>query len=412
MAEAKQHETAGHPGESPEVGGGTRRYGVLLAAVILQMCLGATYSWSVYVHPLRELTGLLQGPAQLPFTVFYLVFPATAALAGTLLARFGPRRCAAVGGALFGGGWLVAGWGERHLAFLVLGIGGLAGVGAGLAYLVPIAVCMQWFPRQKGLVTGIAVAGFGGGAALVSQAAGALMAGQIATPFQVLRLLGLSFLVLATGAGASLVNRPGLPTRAHRPLPVRHVLARPTFRLLYLAMGAGLAAGFAVNANLKELFPGGAGTAGVAAVSLFALGNAAGRIGWGLAFDRMHPGAALQVNLWCQAALLAVAPWLVESAPGFLAFAAVAGWNYGGVLVLYAASAARTWGPERLGQVYGWLFSANIPAALAPLAAGVVFDLGGTFTPALWALAALLGAAALNVRSKGALLAEGANETA
>ena len=70
-----------------------QRYRILAAAVLMQVCLGATYSWSVYVRPIREITGLLQGPVQLPFTVFYFVFPATMLLTGTLLPRLGPRFC-------------------------------------------------------------------------------------------------------------------------------------------------------------------------------------------------------------------------------------------------------------------------------------------------------------------------------
>lgn len=139
------------------------RYLILVCAVLMQVCLGATYSWSVYVQPLKTLTGLAQGPVQIPFTVFYFVFPLTMMVAGGFLPRIGPRRSAMAGGLLFGGGWLLAGLGSHSFIFTVMGIGALAGVGAGMAYIVPIAVCIRWFPKSKGLVTGIAVAGFGGG---------------------------------------------------------------------------------------------------------------------------------------------------------------------------------------------------------------------------------------------------------
>ncbi|HBG18856.1 MAG TPA: hypothetical protein DDY32_06145, partial [Desulfobulbaceae bacterium] len=143
--------------------GNTLRYIILPAAVLMQMCLGATYSWSVYVQPLKALAGLQQGSAQIPFTVFYFVFPLTVMFAGMLLPRLGPRVCAVTGGLCFGGGWLLASLGVHSFVFTILGIGLLAGIGAGMAYIVPIAVCIRWFPRAKGLVTGVAVAGFGGG---------------------------------------------------------------------------------------------------------------------------------------------------------------------------------------------------------------------------------------------------------
>lgn len=99
---------------------------VVSAAVAMQMCLGATYSWSVYVQPLRELTGLMQGPVQLPFTLFYFAFPATMIASGSLLPRLGPRRAAVMGGLLFGCGWMLASLGSRHFAFTTVGIGLLA----------------------------------------------------------------------------------------------------------------------------------------------------------------------------------------------------------------------------------------------------------------------------------------------
>lgn len=284
-----------------------KRYRVLAAAVVMQMCLGATYSWSVYVAPLREVLGLLQGAAQFPFSVFYFLFPATAILTGTLLPRLGPRRCAVAGGVAFGGGWCLASLGGHHFGLTVLGVGVLAGVGAGLAYLVPIATCVQWFPRHQGLVTGVAVAGFGGGAALVSQVAGRLLAAG-GSPFDAFRVLGLTFLVLAVAAGWNLEDPPGAAARRPQPLPLARVVRRPAFRVLYLAMAAGLAAGFTVNANLKELFPPGGLPVGVLAVSLFAVANAAGRVGWRFGFDL---AGTFTPSLWGAAGLLlAAAGWV------------------------------------------------------------------------------------------------------
>jgi OFA family oxalate/formate antiporter-like MFS transporter len=379
-----------------------RRYAILVAAVVMQLCLGATYSWAVFVTPLKEWTGLGQGPVQSPFTLFYVAFPATTVAAGMLLRRLGPRRSAALGGLLFGGGWVLAGWGHLHFGLSVLGVGLLGGIGVGFAYLVPIATCILWFPRHKGLVTGIAVAGFGGGAALIARLAEHLMAQPGATPFGAMRLLGIGFLVLVPLAG-SLMRRPGGETEAPpAPIPLRAVLAQRRFHLLYLAMFAGLAAGLGVNANLKELAPA-AGAAGVAAVGWFALANAAGRIVWGFAFDRAPARTVVTANLMLQAALMAAGPWLLGSPGGLAPFAALAGFNYGGVLVLYASSAARCWGAGRVGGIYGWLFSANIPAALAPLLAGLVYDARGSFALPLAGFAVLLVAAAWLVVRHGPL---------
>ncbi len=381
------------------------RYLVLLSAVVMQICLGATYSWSVYVQPLKTLTGLAQGPVQLPFSLFYFAFPATMMIAGHFLPRMGPRKSAVAGGLLFGGGWLVAGLGSKSFWFTVLGIGGLAGMGAGMAYIVPIAVCISWFPKSKGLVTGIAVAGFGGGAALVSQVGGHLISGMGMTPFQTFFIFGGLFSVLISLSGSLMHFPPGKLSGKNRPartLKPGQVVRHPDFYMLYASMFMGLAAGFAVNANLKELYQGaGNGVSiGVTAVSVFALANAAGRVIWGAVFDRISASAAIQANLISQALVLAVSPFLATTALGFWALAFIAGFNYGGVLVIYVSSASRAWGAAHIGQVYGWLFTSNIPASLSPILAGLFYDRFHTFNGFLFILSGLLIAAAGMVHAR------------
>jgi OFA family oxalate/formate antiporter-like MFS transporter len=371
-----------------------KKYGILIAAVVMQICLGATYSWSVYVQPLREITDHMQGTLQLPFMMFYFIGPATMVFSGALLPKLGPRFCAMWGGVFFGTGWLLAGLGDQNFVYTILGIGVLGGLGMGFAYIVPVATCIQWFPAHKGLVTGIAVAGFGGGAALVSQAADLLMGRLAMSPFQTFSLMGIAFLLLVCGAGFWMENPPGPAIRNSGRSTGKNVLFAPAFRILYASMFTALAAGFCVNANLRELFTGGNLQAGVNAVALFALANAAGRICWGLIFDRVKSAQAIQANLALQAIVLFLAPMILRSDSGLVLFAILVGFNYGGVLVVYAASTARIWGTRRVGQVYSWLFSANIPAAVAPMLAGYYFDRFHSFIPPLWFIAILMTAAA------------------
>ena len=366
------------------------RYRILLSAVAMQLCLGATYSWSVFVRPIRDITGLSQATVQLPFTVFYFAFPLTVIFSGIALRRLGPARSAAAGGFLFGAGWLLASLGSTHFALTVLGIGVLAGVGVGLAYVAPIAVLVRWFPRQKGLVTGIAVAGFGGGAALIGQTAGRLMSAGGYSPYGVFALLGGIFVVEATTAGLAMKFPGGESASAAPLLPYREIIHQREFRLLYVLMIVALAAGFTVNANLKDLYPAGGLATGILGVSLFAMANAAGRLAWGAMFDRMSAATALRANLMAQAALLFASPFLLHAEAGFLLLAVVAGFNYGGVLVLYVSSVTRVWGAAHVGQVYGLLFSANIIAAPAPVLAGFWYDATKGFGWFLVALGVLL----------------------
>ncbi len=185
----------------------------------------------------------------------------------------------------------------------------------------------------------------------------------------------------------------------------REMISHPIFQILYAAMFIGLAAGFAVNANLKELFDGeNMVQLGITGVSLFALANACGRIGWGMIFDKMQSASAIKVNLLLQALVLMAAPSLLGTATGFLLIATLTGFNYGGVLVLYVSTASRCWGAERVSQIYGWLFSSNIPASLSPILAGLVFDSFHSFNLALYGLSALLIAGVLLVHKHSSSL--------
>lgn len=375
-----------------------KRYLILSAAFLMQMCLGATYSWSVFVRPIRELTGLTQGIAQLPFTTFYFAFPVTLLFSGAILSALGPRRSAIIGTVLFGCGWALAGLGgASSFVSVVLGVGLLSGIGVGFAYIVPIAVGNRWFPKQPGLVTGIAVAGFAIGAALVGLSAEAMMLGGGAGPFQTLAVLGFCFLLIGVPAAGVMAFPDGTAVEPGSSPGRRDLLRTPEFRQLFPAMVAGLAAGFAVNSNLKDLSPTGELAAGATAVSSFAIANAAGRVVWGWVFDRLTPSTVIRLNLLAQAAVLAGVFLIVTDLPTLLLFAALTGFNYGGVLVLYASTVARRWGLQHMGQVYGMLFTANIAASPAPMLAGFSLDVSGAFTPAFLLLAALAALAALHV---------------
>ncbi len=370
------------------------RYLVLLSAVLMQMCFGATYSWSIYVQPLKALTGLHQGPIQIPFTIFYFVFPLVVMITGMLLPRLGPRKCAMMGGILFGLGWFLASFGADNFLITNLGIGVLAATGAGLGYIIPIPVCIRWFPNNKGLVTGIAVAGFGGGAALVSKIGGWMMTELGKTPFEVFFTLGLGFTLITIVAGSFM----HFPNKEHKAGSIPKIspstlFKDSTFQLLYLMMFLGLAAGFSVNANLKELYGGVAEATqvGITGVILFAIANAAGRILWGNFSDNISSARTiLRANMIAQGLTFIAAPFLISTPTGFWLIAFITGFNYGGVLVLYASSVTKKWGAERVGQIYGILFSSNVPAAFAPIIAGVIYDTTGSFTPILYLIGGML----------------------
>jgi len=142
------------------------RWLVVLGAIVIQLCLGILYAWSVFTPSLKT-AGWTSMQTQIVFSVALATFAITMVFAGRLVPRFGPRKLAMTGGLVLGTGFLLAGLcGGTSFTLLLLFLGVIGGGGIGIAYVIPIAVGMKWFPDKKGLITGIAVAGFGFGATL------------------------------------------------------------------------------------------------------------------------------------------------------------------------------------------------------------------------------------------------------
>ena len=149
------------------------RWKVVVGAVLVQLSLGAIYAWSVFT-PALKAAGWTKLDTQVVFSVGLLTFALVMVWAGRALAKWGPRRLAVASGLTLGAGYVLAGiLGATNFWVVTICIGLIGGAGIGLGYVVPIAVGMRWFPDKKGMITGLAVAGFGFGAMAWVKLAGA-----------------------------------------------------------------------------------------------------------------------------------------------------------------------------------------------------------------------------------------------
>jgi len=150
------------------------RWLVVVGAILVQLCLGAVYAWSVFRDPLRDLLGVKLAEAQLPFSFVLISFALATVLGGRLQDKFGPRLVAIAGGALLGLGMIIASL-SHSVVGMVTGYGIISGIGIGFAYVCPISCGVKCFPDKRGLITGLSVAGFGAGALIVGPLAQSLM---------------------------------------------------------------------------------------------------------------------------------------------------------------------------------------------------------------------------------------------
>src|ERR1700758_3621252 len=184
----------------------TNRWTIAIAGVVLQVALGAVYAWSVFRTPLTKQFGWSISEVTLTFTICIFVLGVAAFFGGLWLNRKGPLIVAITGGGLYGLGVFLASFSAYKLWWLYLSYGVIGGIGLGFSYIVPVAVLVKWFPDRRGLITGIAVGGFGAGALITAPVATRLI--QTVGVLETFAYLGIAFLIVTVISGSFMQNPP------------------------------------------------------------------------------------------------------------------------------------------------------------------------------------------------------------
>lgn len=377
------------------------RWMVVVGAILIQLCLGAIYAWSVFT-PALKAAGWSKLETQVVFSIELLVFALVMVFAGRALAKYGPRRLAVAGGLTLGAGYFLAGLlGATNFWSVALGVGLVGGAGIGLGYVVPIAVGMRWFPDRKGLITGLAVAGFGFGAmgwVKMADSWGHLIA-----------TVGLAQTFMIYGAAfAALVLLGSLwmrmPPEGWRPagyvLPaqpagaggedftVAEMLRTPQFYLIFLTFAVSAGAGL-MSIGLMKLYPmealqaAGYGPieasaiAGTAMAVFFSLANGIGRIAWGMLSDRIGRKRSVVIMTTAQAAILFAFTAMAGNEYLLYLGATLIGFNFGGNFALFPTLTSDIFGNKRVGENYPFVFlSYGVGGVAGPVLGGMLGDLG------------------------------------
>ena len=145
-----------------------RRFLTVFAAFIIMLCLGSVYAWSVIASELMSVYHFSAAQSQIIFGTIIAIFPITMIFVGQLARKLHPRYLGYISGVLFLSGYLLAAHANGHFFLTYLGLGITAGIATGFGYWVSLTIPVQWFPEKKGLITGVAAAGFGLGAVFIS----------------------------------------------------------------------------------------------------------------------------------------------------------------------------------------------------------------------------------------------------
>lgn len=421
---------------------GFNRWLVPPAALAIHLCIGMSYGLSVFWLPLSRAIGIDQ-PKTCPdltlasalvtttcdwrvsdllmvFTLGIVFLGLSAALFGGWLERAGPRKAGAVAALCWGGGFVIGAAGVLvHQLWLIwLGMGVIGGIGLGLGYISPVSTLIKWFPDRRGMATGLAIMGFGGGALIGSPLAIMLM-NHFKSPTDVgvaptLATIGVLYIVamMAGAFGYRVPPESWQPAGWTPPAPGQKAMIThhdvhlddahktPQFWLIWAVLCLNVSAGIGVLAMaspmLQEIFAGKlinqpdvgfdaldvAQKAAVAAiaggfVSLLSLFNSGGRFIWASLSDHIGRKATYFVFFALGMVLYAAAPSLAHMGARALfviAFCVILS-MYGGGFATVPAYLADMFGTRFVGAIHGRLLTAwALAGVVGPLVVGYIRD--------------------------------------
>ncbi|HET9871825.1 MAG TPA: OFA family MFS transporter [Propionibacteriaceae bacterium] len=382
------------------------RWGLVAAALLLQFSIGAVYAWSVFGKALQaaEPFRLDKVESTLPFEVTIGMIFVGAYIGGRIQDRRGPRIVAMIGGAIYGLGVILASFARdaSQLPLLIIGYGVISGFGLGFAYIVPIAMLQKWFPDRRGLITGLAVGGFGFGAVLTAPIAQRLIDANKDVPTSAFLPLGIGYLIFSV-AGASFFRNPpaGYKVPGYVPATTGRVVdsgrdysqgeALRTWQwyaltgILTLAVTAGIALISQAAASATDI-AGYSATGAAAAVGILAIFNGAGRIVLAALSEKIGRMMTFIVILGTEGVCLLLLPHVGNTVVFFL-LAALVYLCYGGAFGTMPATAGDFFGIKNAGGIYGLMLAGwSIGGVVGPLIASWLIGSEKNYTTAYTAI--------------------------
>lgn len=387
----------------------TNRWLIALAAVVMQICLGAAYGWSVFVAPLVATTGWTLTQVSLNFTLAIAFLGVGTIVGGLWQDRVGPRAVATVAGVIYGISYLLAGYfaSAHSLAGMYASYGFLGGVGMGMGYITPVATITKWFPDRRGLMTGVAVAGYGAGALIMSPfAARSIVARGVPATFEV---LGVAYLALVVAAAQLYANPPAgwrpagwQPTGAVATaatavdFTVGDAMRTLQFWTLWLMLFLNVSAGIMIISQASPMAQQLAHMTPIAAagmVGLISIFNGAGRVFWAWVSDSIGRARVYLLLYAIQAVIFVMLPRLTNVTLFSAAFAVI-GLCYGGGFGTMPSFTADFFGSRYMGGIYGWILLAWGAAAIpSPILIAHLRQSTGRYDQAIYTVAAVMVAA-------------------
>ena len=373
------------------------RWVLVILGMVINLCLGSVYAWSVFVGPLtnyfsKELgQSVTANEILLPFSVFLAFFAIAMPFTGKYIEKYGPRNITIVGGVLTGLGWLLSSF-AGSVQWLYIFYGVIAGAGVGIAYGVPVAVAARWFPDRRGLAVGLTLLGFGFSAVLTANIAGYLIgASGVMNTF---RVFGIAFIVLIVALALPLkFPQPGWKPAGWTPPALKpgeqktcemqreQMLKTTSFYGLWVCYFIGCLAGLMAIGIAKPVGIDVGVEAGLATmlVGVFAIFNGFGRPVFGVLTDKLTPRNTAMIS-FVLIAFASLLIWRFASVPVYIISFVILWGCLGGWLAIAPTATASYFGTCDYPRCYGVMFLAYGAGGIAgPQLAGFIKTTTGSY---------------------------------
>ncbi|TEB14785.1 putative MFS-type transporter YhjX [Pelotomaculum sp. FP] len=381
----------------------TKRWLILIASVVINLCIGSGYAWSVFAKPVIAALGCTAAAAALAFTISNGVGPITMITGGRIQDKIGPKWVIFFGAFMFGGGVLLAGF-STSVSWLYMSYGVIMGLGMGIIYSCTVANTVKFFPDKRGLVAGLATAGYGCGSIIVPPIANSMIASMgILNTF---KTLGIAYIVIIAVFSFFIQKAPDnyKPEGWNPPAPTatstvsgvdknwNQMLSDPMFYVLFVMLTAGAFSGLMIISQASPIIQEVTKVTPAAAavgVSLLAMANTFGRIFWGAVSDKIGRYPAL-IIMYIIAGAATLSLSSIASYGTFVAAIMFVGFCFGGTMGIFPALTADMFGPKNNGVNYGIMFCGFALAGyLGPILAASIKASNGNYTMAFMIAASM-----------------------
>lgn len=362
---------------------------VVLGAILIQICIGAVYSWSLFNEPLMTKFGWSNNDVVFTFSIVVFMFAFTTIFSGQLQDKIGPKKVSLIGGIIYGLGLILTST-ATSIIQLYIYYGVIAGIGIGFCYVCPLSTCIKWFPDKKGLITGVTVGAFGLGSLIFKTVIERLLTAvgvsqtffYLGIIYLVLIILGSQFLKLPM-KNELITSKETEDDDKKNNLTVKEMLKNKNFPIIWIMYLLGTMSGLLVIGLAKDIGVQLAGlNPGTAAnvVAIIALFNAGGRLIWGALSDKFGRMKVVLILFIVTATSMFYMSFGPLNLISFFIVSASITFCFGGFLSVFPTITGDLYGVKNLGANYGIVYQAyGISAVIGPIIAANTGSLITTF---------------------------------